>query len=84
MSAALSSFIALQSKAGLWFAIEAEYHPKGRLNGYSLAICPGSGQSAVTVSQSLCSTGAFVFGCHGSCCWVVSGDSIVFIVYMGG
>lgn len=38
MSAALSSFIALQSEAGLWFAIEAEYHPKGSWNGYNLAI----------------------------------------------
>lgn len=30
MSAALSSFIALQNEAGLWFAVEAEYLPKGR------------------------------------------------------
>ncbi len=43
MSAALSSFIALQSGAGLWFAVEAEYLPKGRWNGFSLAVCPGSG-----------------------------------------
>lgn len=43
MSAALSSFMAQWSEAALWFAIEAEYHPKGRLNGFSLAICPGSG-----------------------------------------
>lgn len=27
MSAALSSVIALQSEAGLWFAIEAQYRP---------------------------------------------------------
>lgn len=40
MSAAHSSFIALQSEAGLWFAIEAEYRPKGSWNGYSLAIMP--------------------------------------------
>lgn len=60
MSAVLSSFIALQSEAGLWFAIEAEYRPKGRWNGYSLAICPGSGwTSVVTITQSLCSAGAF-------------------------
>lgn len=32
MSAALGSFIALQSEAGLGFAIEAEYHPKGSWN----------------------------------------------------
>lgn len=38
MSAALGSFIALQSEAGLWFAIEAEYRPKGSWNGYNLAI----------------------------------------------
>lgn len=38
MSAALSSFIALQSGAGFGFAIETEYHPKGSWNGCSLAI----------------------------------------------
>lgn len=38
MSAALSSFISLQSEARLWFAIEAEYRPKGSWNGYNLAI----------------------------------------------
>lgn len=38
MYAALSSFIALRSEAGLWFAIEAEYRRKGSWNGYSLAI----------------------------------------------
>lgn len=27
---------ALQNKTGLWFALEAEYLPKGRLNGCSL------------------------------------------------
>lgn len=30
MSAALRSFIALQSEASLWFAIEAQYGPEGR------------------------------------------------------
>ena len=84
-AAALSSFIALRSEAGLWFAIEAEYRPEGRWNGYSLAICPGSGRtSAVTITPSLCPPGAFVFGCHGSSCLVVSRGLIVFIVYMGG
>lgn len=38
ISTALSSFIALQSEAGLWFAIEAEYRPKGSWKGYNLAI----------------------------------------------
>lgn len=38
MSAALGLFIALQTEAALWFAIEGEYRPEGSWNIYSLAV----------------------------------------------
>lgn len=86
MSAALSLFIALQSEAQFYGLLLKE---NTVLRGAGIATvwqsCLGSGwTSAVTIAQSLCSTGPFVFGCHGCCCTVVRRDSIVFIVYMGG
>lgn len=53
MSAALSSFIALQSEAGLGFAIEAEYHPKGSWNACSLAFLSWLWMDAL-LSHSYC------------------------------
>lgn len=54
---------ALQNTTGLWFALEAEYLPKGRLNGYSLDL-----------NARLQSVFSSVFGCHGYCCLLVRWD----------
>lgn len=49
MSAALGLFIALQTEAALWFAIEGEYRPEGSWNIYSLAVA-----SWLSLSHSHC------------------------------
>lgn len=86
MSSALSSFIAQQSEAGLWFAIEAEYRPKGSWNGHNLAVVSwlwthnrGHYHTDIVSDWSICIWLSWI-----PLAWLSEGDAIVFIVYTGG
>ena len=78
MSLAFSAFITLWSEAGLWFAIEAEYLPKGSWTGFSLAVV-----SWLCMDECSRDRTGIVFNC--SVCiwlsWILLQGTLLFLLF---